>query len=446
MAWARGRRLRRRGRPTCAARSCGGSWRNSASRVCAAAARWPPSTTISPDLRFLLVAGDACPQELATRWARPGQAALHRLRPGRGGRHRDRAELRPSLPAQAWRARPRTVVIEPAAATTLGPRAGRGQLAPSRVARPPAAARLTRRHSRGRLAAPRPAAAATSAPISLASSGTGVPTRRDGPPAADDATAAPARAPLGGRAGDPAGTLRSSRLRSSAPPGERRPSPAPTPACPPRTAGAGRHPDGRPGRHLDGRPSGGGARGRVRRRVGRGAAGAGDGDRRGLLRRLRRRLAGDGPVLRAVAQAGRPAHGVDQGRIPALDDQRPAPRPSRAAGPCRAARPSRPPSPPPMPVSREQAALRALRTAAAAGRPDHRVRRRAERVQRLRLDRRGRDPARHLPPSGDRRGRRVPRARPPADRWPSGRSSGGRSPARSPSGASPTSGSGWSRR
>ena len=42
-----------------------------------------------------------------------------------------------------------------------------------------------------------------------------------------------------------------------------------------------------------------------------------------LLRRPRRRLDGDGPVLRPGPEAARPAVGVDQGRLPAPDDQGP---------------------------------------------------------------------------------------------------------------------------
>ena len=58
-----------------------------------------------------------------------------------------------------------------------------------------------------------------------------------------------------------------------------------------------------------------------------GGAGRGPGRRPGLgrqplLRRPRCRLDGDGPVLRAGAEAGGPAVGVDQGRLPAPDDQR----------------------------------------------------------------------------------------------------------------------------
>ena len=59
------------------------------------------------------------------------------------------------------------------------------------------------------------------------------------------------------------------------------------------------------------------------RRGARGGAGCGAGvGRRALLRRPGCRLDGDGPVLRAGAEAGRPAVGVDQGRLPAHDDRR----------------------------------------------------------------------------------------------------------------------------
>ena len=62
-------------------------------------------------------------------------------------------------------------------------------------------------------------------------------------------------------------------------------------------------------------------------------AGAG---RQQLLRRPGRGLDGDGPVLRAGAQAGRPAVGVDEGHLPAPHDRqpgrgaRPTPRPPRS--------------------------------------------------------------------------------------------------------------------
>ena len=86
-----------------------------------------------------------------------------------------------------------------------------------------------------------------------------------------------------------------------------------------------RHPDHpRPGHgpRTGGRPAqqpvdrDGAGRGAGRRPEG----GAGPG-RRPLLRRPGRRLAGHGPVLRAGPEAGGPAVGVDEGRLPAPDDR-----------------------------------------------------------------------------------------------------------------------------
>ena len=42
-----------------------------------------------PDLRFLLVSGEACPHDLVVRWHRPGRRLPQRLRADRGHRHRD---------------------------------------------------------------------------------------------------------------------------------------------------------------------------------------------------------------------------------------------------------------------------------------------------------------------------------------------------------------------
>ena len=41
-----------------------------------------------PDLRFLLVSGEACPQDLVARWHRPGRRFLNVYGPDRGHRHR----------------------------------------------------------------------------------------------------------------------------------------------------------------------------------------------------------------------------------------------------------------------------------------------------------------------------------------------------------------------
>ena len=48
-----------------------------------------------PDLRFLLVSGEACPHDLIVRWHRPGRRFLNVYGPDRGDRHRDLGRRRP---------------------------------------------------------------------------------------------------------------------------------------------------------------------------------------------------------------------------------------------------------------------------------------------------------------------------------------------------------------
>ena len=171
--------------------------------------------------------------------------------------------------------------------------------------------------------------------------------------------------------------------------------------------------------------------------------------RRPLLRRARRQLAADGPVQRGDPRARRPAAGLDEGHLPAPDrapagrrgdrrhcDGRAARRPGPAAS-CRP-RPSRP-------RRRRAAAVLAVRHAAAAGLPGLRRGVLAGAGRRRRLGRRGHGALGDLRAAGGLRRRRAAGLGIAAGHRASGCSSAGGNRGASGRGAWPTSGSGWSR-
>ena len=124
--WAAGATLvPRPGGPSLLGRSWTRSWPPAGSPRCAACRLcWPPSRTTCPTLRFLLVSGESCPQDLVARWHRPGRRFLNVYGPTEATVTATWTELHPGRPVTIGVPLPTysVLILDPEADRALTPR------------------------------------------------------------------------------------------------------------------------------------------------------------------------------------------------------------------------------------------------------------------------------------------------------------------------------------